>query len=137
MPDHISVEIAFVAYLKVKEAFALACQDEERAATASESARQFIHDHLANVAQPLAEHLDGSDITYLSKAGAASLCRVGQPPSAASPLPILHDEEQESGLVETWEAVARRFPEPLPLVQCWLWLSPSVAAEPCSNRPST
>lgn len=95
-PDHVSVEIAFVAYLKMKEAYALACQDHERAATASESARQFIQEHLANVAQPLADHLAGSGISYLAKAGAAVLRRVGPPPQAVSPLPILQDEAQES-----------------------------------------
>lgn len=95
-PDHISVEIGFIAYLKMKEAYALACQDEVRASTASESAQRFIQDHLANIAQPLAEHLEGSEIAYLAKAGAALVRRVGPPPSTASPLPILQEEQSES-----------------------------------------
>ena len=95
-PDHISVEIGFIAYLKIKEAYALACQDEARAATASESAERFIQEHLVNFAQPLAEYLEGSEIAYLARAGAALVQRVGPPPSAASPLPILQEEQSES-----------------------------------------
>ena len=95
-PDHVTMETGFIAYLKVKEAYALACQDEERAATASESARQFLREHLANIAQPLADHLQGSGIDYLIKASAVLLRRTGPPASAASPLPILQEEPKES-----------------------------------------
>lgn len=94
-PDHVAVETGFIAYLKIKEAYALARRDEEQAATASESARRFLEEHLANIAQPLAEHLEGSGIPYLAKAGAALLRRVGLPPAAASPFPILQEELQD------------------------------------------
>lgn len=96
-PDHVSVETGFIAYLKMKEAYALACQDEERAATASESAQRFIEDHLTNLAQPLAERLEGSGIGYLATASAALFRRVGAPRVAPSPFPILQDEQQENG----------------------------------------
>ncbi len=96
-PDHVSVEAGFVAYLKMKEVYALACQDEERAATASESAQRFIEDHLTNLAQPLAERLEGSGIGYLATAGTALLRRVGPPRVAPSPLPILQEEPLEDG----------------------------------------
>lgn len=95
-PDHISVEIGFVAYLKIKEAYALACRDAVRAATATESAERFIQEHLANIAQPLAEHLEGSEIAYLAKAGAALVRRVGPPPSTAAPLHIVQEERSEN-----------------------------------------
>lgn len=95
-PDHVSVEAGFIAYLKMKEAYALACQDEERAATASESAQRFIEEHLTNLAQPLAERLEDSGIGYLAAASAALLRRVGAPRVAASPFPILQEELQES-----------------------------------------
>jgi nitrate reductase assembly molybdenum cofactor insertion protein NarJ len=96
-PDHVSVETGFIAYLKIKEVYALACQDEERAATASESAQRFIEDHLTNLAQPLSERLGGSGIGYLAMASAALLRRVGPPRVASSPLPILQDEPQGNG----------------------------------------
>jgi nitrate reductase assembly molybdenum cofactor insertion protein NarJ len=95
-PDHVSVQSGFIAYLKMKEAYALSCQDEGRAATAAESAQRFIQEHLANIAQPLANFLEGSDITYLAKAGSALLRRVGPSPNTASPLPILQEELKES-----------------------------------------
>ena len=90
------MEIGFIAYLKLKEAYALTCGDEDQAATALESAHRFILEHLANIAQPLSNHLEGSDIPYLVKAGAVLLRRVGPPPKAASPLPILQEDPQES-----------------------------------------
>jgi len=95
-PDHISVETAFIAYLKLKEAYALACGDEGQAATASESAQRFTLEHLANMVEPFANHLEASDIPYLVKAGAALLHRVGPTPKTASPLPILQEDRQES-----------------------------------------
>ena len=95
-PDHVSVETGFVAYLKMKEAYAMACQDEERTATASESAQRFIEDHLTNLAQPLAERLEGSGIGYLAAASAALLRRVGPAKVATSLLPILQNEPQKS-----------------------------------------
>jgi nitrate reductase assembly molybdenum cofactor insertion protein NarJ len=95
-PDHISVETAFIAYLKMKEAYALTCQDQERAATAAESAQRFVQEHLANIAQPLANRLEDSGIIYLAKAGAALLGRVGPPATNASPLPILQQDQDES-----------------------------------------
>ena len=95
-PDHVSVETGFIAYLKMKEAYALACGNEQHAATAAESAERFVQEHLANIAQPLAGHLEESGIGYLAKAGAALARRAGPPQGAASPLPILQDEQPES-----------------------------------------
>jgi nitrate reductase assembly molybdenum cofactor insertion protein NarJ len=95
-PDHVSVETGFIAYLKMKEAYALACEDEERAATAAESAQRFVQEHLANIAQSLADRLEGSGISYLAKAGAALFSRVGPPATTASPLPILQQDQDES-----------------------------------------
>jgi len=95
-PDHISVEIGFIAYLKLKEAYALTCGNEEQAVTASESAQRFTLEHLANIVEPLVSHLEASDIPYLVKAGAALLHRVGPTPKMASPLPILQEDQQES-----------------------------------------
>ncbi len=97
-PDHVSVETAFIAYLKMKEAYALTCGNEQQAATAAESAQRFLEEHLANIAQPFANHLEGSGIPYLAEAGRALLRRVGPPPKPASPLPILQEEQLEGEL---------------------------------------
>ncbi len=95
-PDHVSVESGFIAYLKMKEAYALVCGNEEHAATAAESAQRFLEDHLANIAQPFANHLEGSRISYLAGAGTALLRRVPPPAAPASPLPILQEDLKEN-----------------------------------------
>lgn len=94
-PDHIAVETGFIAYLKIKEAYALACGDQERAVTAAESAQKFIDEHLKNIAHPLAGHLEGSEFSYLVKAGSALASRVGPPARAVSPFPILSKEDSD------------------------------------------
>jgi nitrate reductase assembly molybdenum cofactor insertion protein NarJ len=98
--DHVSVEAAFIAYLRMKEAYALACEDVEEAATASDSAGRFIEDHVARLALPLAGHLENSGIAYLSQAGAALAARVrDRLPAAAPPLlPILQEQEPEEDI---------------------------------------
>jgi TorA maturation chaperone TorD len=70
-PDHVSVEADFVAYLRLKEAYALARGDSEQAALTSEAAGRFIDDHLAVIAGPLAQTLASSDVEYLKRAGKA------------------------------------------------------------------
>lgn len=95
--DHISVETAFISYLRLKEAYALACKNAEHAATAAESAGRFIEDHISRIAAPLAGHLANSGIAYLTQAGAA-LARRAQPKAGAvtpSPFPILQQEAEE------------------------------------------
>ena len=69
--DHIAVEAGFVGYLRLKEAYALACGSSEQAAIASEAARTFISAHLASIAEPLGEVLSGTGIRYLELVGQA------------------------------------------------------------------
>jgi nitrate reductase assembly molybdenum cofactor insertion protein NarJ len=95
-PDHVSVETAFIAYLKLKECYALACGDEERASIAREAADNFMKDHLATVARPLAGHLQNSDVPYLCKAGAVLAQRVPQSAKPQSVLPVLQESDAES-----------------------------------------
>jgi nitrate reductase assembly molybdenum cofactor insertion protein NarJ len=94
-PDHVSVEAGFIAYLKLKELYALRCKEEERAATAAESGQRFLQEHLSNMAQPLSERLQDSGIAYLSKAAVALARRVGPPSGALTPFPIVQDGEPE------------------------------------------
>ncbi len=100
--DHVSVETAFVAYLRLKQAYALSCGDEERAAVTAESADRFLQEHLANIAQDLATRLDESGIPYLAKAGESLMRRVGPPPRTASVLPILNEGQPATGC--GWES---------------------------------
>jgi nitrate reductase assembly molybdenum cofactor insertion protein NarJ len=88
--DHASVEAGFVAYLRLKEAYALACGDAERAAVTAEAARRFLEDHLGVLVRPLAAALERSGLRYLEGAGRALLRRV---PETAPALPILGEDE--------------------------------------------
>jgi nitrate reductase assembly molybdenum cofactor insertion protein NarJ len=84
--DHLSVELGFLAYLKLKQAYALACGDTDRAAIASEAASRFIQDHLALVAEPVAVALERLAPEYLVHAGKILLERVGPRPRNSYPL---------------------------------------------------
>lgn len=69
--DHVSVEAGFVGYLRMKEAYAQACQDPDHAETSADATKSFVNRHLSAIAQPLAAALDRSGIQYLSLAGKA------------------------------------------------------------------
>lgn len=87
-PDHLSYELDFLAYLRLKEAYAVACGDAERAAIAAEAARSFREDHVAVIAGPLAATLRNCAVEYLNLAGQQLLRRTG-PPKSTGPLPVI------------------------------------------------
>jgi TorA maturation chaperone TorD len=76
-PDHVSVEAGFVAYLKFKEAYALALEDQEAAAAAADACAEFLGEHLASIASPLEGMLASSGVPYLEKAGRILSRRTG------------------------------------------------------------
>lgn len=65
-PDHVSVEIGFIAYLYLKEAYARARGETEQASVTSEAIGEFVADHLAPMADALANSLAESGISYLT-----------------------------------------------------------------------
>jgi hypothetical protein len=67
-PDHIATEVDFIAYLRLKEAFAIARGDEMQTVVTAEAAQCFIQDHLATTAVLLAQSLKKSGIHYLTLA---------------------------------------------------------------------
>jgi TorA maturation chaperone TorD len=97
--DHISVQTAFVAYLKLKEAYAQSCGDSEPAAISADAALQFIKDHLSNMVQPFVAALESFAPSYLVLAGQVLLERVGPPRIAPAPVvdALLNDME-DTGL---------------------------------------
>ena len=97
-PDHVAVETAFMAYLRLKEAYARAMADPERAATTASAAARFRDDHLATLASPLAVTLSESGIDYLARAGRRLLAYAGER-RPLSMLPILQEEtaDDDSG----------------------------------------
>jgi TorA maturation chaperone TorD len=69
--DHIAVEAGFVAYLRLKEAYALAQGDDEAAATTAEALQHFFDAHLGTFVEPFAQRLEASGVLYLVGAARA------------------------------------------------------------------
>jgi nitrate reductase assembly molybdenum cofactor insertion protein NarJ len=97
-PDHVAVEADFMAYLKMKQAFAVACLQEEQVAVTADAAQAFLENHLAVVASPLAITLEASGIQYLARAAAALLARTGMPHDGAQALPVTPTTGEGPGL---------------------------------------
>jgi hypothetical protein len=94
--DHIAVEVGFVAYLKLKEAYARAEGDDVRAGVAARAAEKFVANHLATMAEPLGRILAGSHLEYLARASRLLASRVGSAPrSGRLPMlaPVADDDE--------------------------------------------
>jgi nitrate reductase assembly molybdenum cofactor insertion protein NarJ len=69
-PDHIATEIDFVAYLKLKQAYAVARNDQTQVVVTAQAMQSFIQEHLRIIAVPLARNLEASGIAYLTLAAA-------------------------------------------------------------------
>ncbi len=97
-PDHVAVETGFLAFLRMKEAFALNSADAERAAVTAEAAGRFAQEHLSFIAPGLAARLAESELEYLAASARALQRRAGAPPPAGTPalagLPILHADAE-------------------------------------------
>ncbi len=96
-PDHISVEVGFIAYLKLKEAFAEECGDRENAKITAAAIKTFIADHLAKITLQITKSLAASGIEYLALASGALLKRVGhdQDKKIRQILPVLGEMDEE------------------------------------------
>jgi nitrate reductase assembly molybdenum cofactor insertion protein NarJ len=76
-PDHIAVEAGFVAFLRLKQAYALANGLGAQAEIAAAATHRFLSEHLALMAEPLARSLSRSGIAYLAASAEALGARVG------------------------------------------------------------
>jgi nitrate reductase assembly molybdenum cofactor insertion protein NarJ len=90
-PDHVAIEAGFVAYLRLKEAYAHAMGDDEAAGVTRRAASRFTSQHLATMAEPLAGLLAESGVDYLARASALLAARVGPPPSSKQ-LPVIQPD---------------------------------------------
>lgn len=97
-PDHIAVETGFMAYLKLKEAFAEECGNAENSEITAKAAKNFNDEHLAKFTEQITKTLASSDIEYLALASAALLKRVGKDKDKQNRqiLPILGETEDNS-----------------------------------------
>jgi nitrate reductase assembly molybdenum cofactor insertion protein NarJ len=98
VPDHVAVETGFVAYLRMKEAFALDSCDTESAEITAEAAKTFVSEHLSKYAEQMSKILNSSGIEYLSLAGAALFKRAGRDQDKKNQrfLPVVEIDEEES-----------------------------------------
>lgn len=96
-PDHLAIELGFLAYLKMKQALALASGDPSQASVAADAAASFRKDHLAFMAEPIAQLLPTFAPDYLTEAGALLLHRLGPAPRSSYPLsaPSMRDGDDE------------------------------------------
>ena len=83
--DHIAVEVAFVSYLLLKQAFAAARGDSEAAATTAAARDLFLESHLAYSAAPFAQRLAAAGATYLRAAAHRLAARVPDAPPVLLP----------------------------------------------------
>jgi TorA maturation chaperone TorD len=84
--DHVAVLADFVAYLRLKEAYARESDDREAAGITRAAADRFVAEHLSPVAVRLAERLDACGATDWSAAAHLLAARVPAPaPPAEGP----------------------------------------------------
>jgi hypothetical protein len=81
-PDHVATQADFVGYLRLKEAYARARGDVEQAESDRRTAQRIIADHLALIAEPLAEILQNSDFRYLALAAPPCISESARPNAA-------------------------------------------------------
>jgi nitrate reductase assembly molybdenum cofactor insertion protein NarJ len=76
-PDHVAVEAGFMAYLRLKEAYALHAGAKDDAEITATAARDFLRNRLSAIGGPLAEILACSGIDYLVSTASVLASRVG------------------------------------------------------------
>jgi len=95
--DHLAVELGFLAYLKMKQALALATGDAGGAAVSAEAAVRFLRDHLRVTAEPAAQALAAHAPDYLAAVGQRLVERAGPAPRSAFPPATSPDRQEDSG----------------------------------------
>lgn len=91
-PDHLAVELGCMAFLHLKEAWALAHGEDEAAGLAAAAAGLLREDHLRATAEPVAEVLTAAGGGYLALAAQALLARTG--PRPPGPEWVVPEEEE-------------------------------------------
>jgi nitrate reductase assembly molybdenum cofactor insertion protein NarJ len=93
--DHISVEAAFISYLKLKHAFALFNNDDEAARVTQTALETFIVEHLSQYAETFSRLLFESGIKYLDFAARSLRNHIG---------PIRHKSKENTNDLVGYEA---------------------------------
>lgn len=95
-PDHIAAEVGFLGYLRLKEAYARACGEEEQARIVACAAARFVEEHLALLAHRFAESVKKSGVEYLEIIARTLQSRIDPPPEEPGGdgrLPVLDEAD--------------------------------------------
>lgn len=95
-PDHVAVETGFLAFLRMKQAFALMEGDEAHVEVTAQASEAFRVDHLAVFAARLAVILADAPVTYLQTASRVLAQRVGPRPGPKM-LPVIQPPSDDDG----------------------------------------
>lgn len=94
--DHLAVELGFIAFLRMKEAYAVVAGDSAQAEFARETSETFRKNHLAVMVEPISIALANFAPEYLAGAGQILLNRVGPAPRSSYPLGAVLAGDDES-----------------------------------------
>jgi len=92
--DHLAVQLGFVGFLKMKQAAALLAGDEDSAAITRDAAVEFLKEHIAMQAEPVAGRLEQFGPDYLIAASRLILEHAGPSPRSSYPLTGAEDDEE-------------------------------------------
>ena len=87
--DHVAIEVGFVAYLLMKEAYALEAGQDEQAEICRGAREEMLVDHLTTLSGGLLRGLTGSSSTHLSIAATELVSRCPRDRNAASSLSVI------------------------------------------------
>jgi hypothetical protein len=85
--DHVAVEVSFVGYLLLKEAFALATNEPEAVAVTAGARRAFMETHLAAFAAMFSQRAESIAPAYVLDCGRLLVARLPAAPAGQSPTP--------------------------------------------------
>lgn len=84
--DHLSVQLSFVAFLRMKQAAAMLAEEHEHEQITSDAVAAFIKEHLSIQAEPVAQAMENFGPEFLVAAARLVVQRVGPSPQPTGPL---------------------------------------------------
>ena len=93
--DHLAVQLGFVAFLKLKQAYAEIEGDQEKALLTAAAITEFLREHIATQAEPVAQRMAEFGPEYLETVIRRVVAYVGPCPRSAYPLMAGEMDENE------------------------------------------
>lgn len=110
--DHLAVQLNFVAFLKLKQACALFDGDSANASLTEAAIQEFLREHLATQAEPVARRMPDFGPEYMVDAAVRIAAYAGPAPRSGYPLAAIDDdaEEMSCGPAATADALVQLEP---------------------------